>query len=1445
MDNKIKTSLIAAAVSSVLASNAFAASTPVPANKSLPSFDYNATIKLGKKAQTANMLHARKDVQSYDLNNGFERKLQSDHFNSELNVNTFTWAKGVQKATMVPMGAMDRKSAAELSAKHFATTAGVKHGVTADAMAQAELKGIHDLGRGAIIAKYQQRVNGLEVVDGMFNVLMNQDMELVATTGHFSNGIMPTKPLAAQFELAPEHAINKAFADMGGDEASLNPVGEKANFKMFEGQSAKFDFSDNPRAKRVYYPTAKRMVPAYVIELMASPKGDRNYQAYRHVVSAQTGEILRRYSIKSNDAFSYRVYADSQAPYMFYDSPMGTELTPHPTGTWNEAVTEAEVDMNLNTIENSGIMTNDPWLPADATTTQGNNVDAYADVTAPDFFNETAVDGDGNEIPGDIRPEVTSDKTFDYSYSNTTGAADNAWGDQNVKSAVVNLFYAINHLHDTYYNHGFTEQWGNAQMDNYGRGGMEGDAMHAQGLDHGAFNNANMSTPSDGFTPRMQMYLWQSAGPAAVSVGNSGDLQMAITDGWGQAEFNIEGVAIRGEDGSGTFEGCAALTNAADVAGKIAVIDRGSCEFGTKAFNAQNAGAIGVIIANNDTAAADEIMGMSAGADGGNVTIPTVSVSYNSGQAIHAEIEAGRDAAVLGGSSSFVYRDGTVDNTIVAHEWGHYITHRLTHGGMYVNNQGGAQGEGWGDFIAMVAMVRESDTSFPSNDSYQGTYAIASYALALQTQLPYYIGLRRVPYTTDMAWNALTFKHITNLEPLPDTHPIAASPDGDGNSRVHSSGEIWANSLWESYAAMLNRDDYDFATAQGKMMDYIVAGLKITPVAPTYTEARDAMLAAAIADDLQNYQLMRDAFAKRGMGPAAVAPSRYSTTHSDVTEDFTNTATMVEVAEASMDHAYLGLTAGYCDLDNTLDVGETSALKIVLNNKGTTSLAGLKAQITTDADITLANDGMVEFEEMENFNDKAMAMVMATLNSAGTADMVAVNISFMSDDDSIEPPRDIMATMTVNRDMEKNDDRKADDFEIMDTFYYDWSQYKSGQPATGGHFVHDWTVFTEEALGWPGISNTVLGPNRGLVGELALVTPKVMVEDDGAFSMSFKHYYEFEFDGTAWDGGSIQISIDGGDWMDVTAAGGKFDKGYNGLVTASNPFLGNQPAFIAYPESFDFEDEAINFDDGVLNGKEVQFRFYIATDWSVPAWGWQVDNVSFSGTDTAPWSVQIENSGVCENRPPVVIIGGDQTVEESVGGENTVVNLSVETADLDGTALTYMWSQKEGPAVELNNGDTAMPSFVVPSIPEDTMFKFEVDVSDGMTSSKAEVSVTALNSNTAPTLVADAATVSVNERQSVNLSVTATDPDEQDTLTYTWWVDGVDVGNNSSSYVYTAPRVTEDSSASVQVTVSDGEYTSEPVSISVSIQNSSSGGNMGLLTLLLAPLAFIRRRRVK
>ena len=94
--------------------------------------------------------------------------------------------------------------------------------------------------------------------------------------------------------------------------------------------------------------------------------------------------------------------------------------------------------------------------------------------------------------------------------------------------------------------------------------------------------------------------------------------------------------------GPATTDGCSAFTNAAAVAGKIALVERGTCGFAQKARNATNAGAAAVIIYNNAANAGAGSPGMADdGINGAFVTIPTASLNRPDGLAVVAQLGGG------------------------------------------------------------------------------------------------------------------------------------------------------------------------------------------------------------------------------------------------------------------------------------------------------------------------------------------------------------------------------------------------------------------------------------------------------------------------------------------------------------------------------------------------------------------------------------------------------------------------------------------------------------------------------------------------------------------------------------------------------------------------------------------------------------------------------------
>ena len=104
----------------------------------------------------------------------------------------------------------------------------------------------------------------------------------------------------------------------------------------------------------------------------------------------------------------------------------------------------------------------------------------------------------------------------------------------------------------------------------------------------------------------------------------------------------VEAVDAADAAGPATTDGCSAFINAAAVAGKIVLIERGTCGFAQKARNATNAGAAAVIIYNNAANVNAGPPGMADdGINGAFVTIPTASIRRADGLSIIAQLGGG------------------------------------------------------------------------------------------------------------------------------------------------------------------------------------------------------------------------------------------------------------------------------------------------------------------------------------------------------------------------------------------------------------------------------------------------------------------------------------------------------------------------------------------------------------------------------------------------------------------------------------------------------------------------------------------------------------------------------------------------------------------------------------------------------------------------------------
>ncbi|RYV03417.1 peptidase M36 [Shewanella sp. OPT22] len=1208
---------------------------------------------------------------------------------------TFKWATVNQASPNLTPVSLDKRTA---FASDFYLNQLVGESVTKP-NSTLYLAHIHAPKHGSKIVKYKQQVGGIEVFNKEFNILMDQDHNLVASSGTVVNKnsyskAAETKHVGDVFE-QPEVAILSAVKKHGIDSQSLSLEKVSADSDTYHSyrvtqSDTKHFLVGTPRAKPVYFEVNGNLEPSYYIELQSSEidSVDSKYMSY---VIGKNGKVLFENNLVSHAGeYNYRAYiSEDGTPW---DSPHGNVIPAAADSKSTDYISASYLEAPMVALKNAGISTDDPWLEEDAEEANGNNVHAYADLVAPDGF-----------TTGDLKAEVNGDATFDYPYNPESAE----YSVENRKAAIVNLFLVNNFLHDDYYAHGFDEASGNAQLSNYDRGGVEGDPLRVEVQDNSGFNNANMSTPADGASPRMQMYLWDKPtlngtdfGASIVTGDDSTFLESTVLSALGPVHYDeVKGKIVRlmdtVVDGNTNKDGCDVVTNAETLEGNIALIDRGACSFIDKILNAQNAGAIGVIVANNADGSAIRMGGDDPKLE---IQIPNIMISKAEGMELDQAISAGDvTISMFSNKTPRGFKASSWDNGIVAHEWGHYISNRLVgNGSGLVNNQGRSMGEGWGDFHALLLLAEEDDAMMAGNDKYQTAYSATSYVANFQT------GIRRLPYSTDTEVNNFTFAEISN------------------NAQVHASGTVWATMLWDAYVGLINDERHTFAEAQSLMKTYIVSGYKMTPIAPTFTEARDAILAVAYANDPEDYTVILKAFAARGLGLGAVSPERFSNDHAGAVESYDTELAAFNVKSHALNANYEGLTVGYCSNDNIMDKGETGTVSFTIKNTGNLDIENIQAKVkvTSEHDVTFANAGAVTFSTLSGaFSEITSDPIEFSLDESGVGEVLELELSFMDEEGSeVILPTDYSFSTLVNMDFEDQttDDSTAHSNMEDWSLFVDWQQHvmHGGEPAlVTQQYDNGPNIDFFETFGFDLGDQVMVLDNNDFQSDVAVETREFTVGFEGDFEVNFWHFYAIEQD---WDGGVVEISVNGSDWVDVTEVGGSFDIGYDGPVTTQDvQALSERPVFHGRNNTNGTvgNNESINFGTG-LNGSNVKLRFRIASDAVFSDLGWWIDNVSLTNVMTPVFNNMIAGDAMaCDNRLPNVTIAASGTDVK----EGDVVTLTATAVDANaGDELSYSWKQTVGNEAALSSTDGAEVSFTAPEVSSSVQeLTFELTVNDG------------------------------------------------------------------------------------------------------------------------------------
>ena len=701
-----------------------------------------------------------------------------------------------------------------------------------------------------------QQVNGIEVYNAIANLAIKDGK--VAYISNDMQRDMKSRVNTATPALNPLEAAASAASRLGlgnGDFSIIRPVSSQEFLLSNGGVSL-----EQVPVKLVYQPLENEIRLAWDLSIHTMD----GLHIWSVRVDAQNGEILQKsdwlmkcsfeshnhnftrkdvakkstFSLEKKQApISSAILADEQ--YNVY--PVPVESPAH----GDRAIITEPQDLLASPFG---------WHDADGndgpefTFTRGNNVWAKEDQA-------------GNNGGGQS-PDGGDDLIFDFPIDLTLEPEDY------LDASTTNLFYWNNIMHDVFFNYGFDEASGNFQQTNYTGDGLGNDFVFADAQDGSGTNNATFSRTSDGVNPRMSMFLWNPTSVPNFEVNAPSSI--AGTYGFSSAAFGesfpvdgLTGDLALAEDDDTTGDPndlCDPIENGDDVDGKIAVVRRGECNFTAKVLEVQNAGAIACIVINNVPTPIINLGGADAA-----VTIPSGMISMADGDALLAALAAGDDVNVTISAPAPTGKDGSLDNGIIAHEYGHGISIRLTGGASNAGCISNAEqmGEGWSDYFGLWLTIEPGDT--PEDIRGIGTYATGA---PITSQ-----GIRPAAYSTDFAVNDLTYADVA------DTANI---------SQPHGIGTIWSTMLWDMTWLMIDEFGYDddlYTGTGGNNMalSLVVDALKLQPCNAGFESGRDAILAAVdLDDDITDKTLVKcivwTAFSDRGMGYSASQGSPASRT---------------------------------------------------------------------------------------------------------------------------------------------------------------------------------------------------------------------------------------------------------------------------------------------------------------------------------------------------------------------------------------------------------------------------------------------------------------------------------------------------------------------------------------------------------------------------------------
>ncbi|MEL6104731.1 MAG: GEVED domain-containing protein [Planctomycetota bacterium] len=173
------------------------------------------------------------------------------------------------------------------------------------------------------------------------------------------------------------------------------------------------------------------------------------------------------------------------------------------------------------------------------------------------------------------------------------------------------------------------------------------------------------------------------------------------------------------------------------------------------------------------------------------------------------------------------------------------------------------------------------------------------------------------------------------------------------------------------------------------------------------------------------------------------------------------------------------------------------------------------------------------------------------------------------------------------------------DFGAAPTLPFGWTTNNSND--------QEWTTVTDQFDTAP---NSAFAPDIADVTDIRLDSPPIPIEVPDTV-IRFQNFYNTEAGANiGYDGGVLEISVDGGGFTDILGAGATFlSGGYNDTISTQfgspisgrDAWSGNSGGFI---------ETAVQLPNSMI-GSDVTLRWRMASDTSVSSTGWWIDSISY------------------------------------------------------------------------------------------------------------------------------------------------------------------------------------------------------------------------------------------